>query len=143
MTVSQRSNASTTCIDGIFGETSPSTANHRQWYPVHLLTKRLFNRYIADYVYALPTIAFFMCSLGIFITANFISSQILGYRRFRGPRLWQKLIAVIRYLSYRGFHVKALRWNSAPLGVLLLGAAGTIYFLCKLQTTMYYQRAVS
>ncbi|KAJ5986303.1 hypothetical protein N7451_010668 [Penicillium sp. IBT 35674x] len=86
--------------------------------------------YIADYVYALPTIAFFMCSLGIFIIGNFVSSQVLGYRKFRGPRLWQRLIAVIRYLSYRGFHVRALRWNSAPLGVLLLGAAGTVYFFC-------------
>ncbi|KAJ5752731.1 hypothetical protein N7520_009648 [Penicillium odoratum] len=86
--------------------------------------------YIADHVYSLPTIAFFMCLIGIFIIGHFISSQLLGYRRFHGPRAWQRLIAVIRYLSYRGFHVKALRWNSAPLGVLLLGAAGTVFFFC-------------
>ena len=133
---SLRNNATTTCIDGIFGENSPSTAGHRRWYHVHLLTKRLSNRYIADYVYALPTVAFFMCSLGIFIIGHFISSQLLGYRRFRGPHSWQRLIAVIRYLSYRGLHVKALRWNSAPVGVLLLGAAGTVYFFCKLQTAL-------
>lgn len=109
----------------------------------HLLTKILSTRYIADYVYALPTVAFFMCALGIFIIGHFVSSQLLGYRRFRGPQLWQRLIAVIRYLSYRGFHVKALRWNSAPLGVLLLGAAGTVYLFCKLQTTLCQYRIVS
>ncbi|KFY45271.1 hypothetical protein V494_01026 [Pseudogymnoascus sp. VKM F-4513 (FW-928)] len=86
--------------------------------------------YIADYVYALPTIAFFMTALGIFTIGHFISSQVLGYRKFRGPPLWQKLIATIRYLSYRGFYVKALGWNSAPLGILLLGAIGTVYFFC-------------
>lgn len=89
-------------------------------------------RYIADYVFALPTIAFFMSALGIFIIGHIISSQILGYRRFRGPAIWQKLIATVRYLSYRGFHVKALKWNSAPVGILLLGLVGTIFFFCKL-----------
>ncbi|KAF7562309.1 hypothetical protein G7046_g1822 [Stylonectria norvegica] len=60
--------------------------------------------YIADHVYALPTIAFFMSALGLFIIGNFVSQQL--------------------------FHIKALRWNSAPLGILLLGAAGTIFFFC-------------
>ncbi|KFY03171.1 hypothetical protein O988_01655 [Pseudogymnoascus sp. VKM F-3808] len=86
--------------------------------------------YIADHVYALPTIAFFMSAIGIFIIGHFISSQVLGYRRFRGPPIWQKLIAVVRYLSYRGFYVKSLGWNSAPIGLLLLGAIGAIYFFC-------------
>lgn len=75
-----------------------------------------------------------MSALGIFIIGHLISSQVLGYRRFRGPPIWQKLIAAVRFLSYRGFHVKALRWNSAPLGILLLGAAGTVYFFCKCST---------
>jgi hypothetical protein len=74
-----------------------------------------------------------MCAIGIFIIGYVISSQVLGYRKFRGPPIWQKLIAVIRYLSYRGFHVRALRWNSAPVGVLLLGLAGTVFFFCKLR----------
>ncbi|RYN67303.1 hypothetical protein AA0117_g11645 [Alternaria alternata] len=86
--------------------------------------------YIADYVYALPTIAFFLSGLGMFIIGNLISSQMLGYRKFRGPLVWQKSIALIRYLSYRGFHIKTLRWNSAPVGVLLLGAVGAVYFCC-------------
>ncbi|OJI84633.1 hypothetical protein ASPTUDRAFT_40641 [Aspergillus tubingensis CBS 134.48] len=94
--------------------------------------------YIADYVYALPTIAFFMCSIGIFIIGYFLSSM-LGYRRkFRSPQIWQRLIAVIRYLSYRGFHIQALGWNSAPLGVLLLGATGAVYFFCMVLVPQPY-----
>ncbi|KAH4059550.1 hypothetical protein HBI38_021300 [Parastagonospora nodorum] len=85
--------------------------------------------YIADYVFALPTIAFFMCTIGVFIIGHAVSS-LSGYRRVRGPRIWGKTIAVVRYLSYRGFYVKALRWNSAPVGVLLLGLIGTIFFFC-------------
>ena len=87
-------------------------------------------RYIADYVYALPTVAFFMSVIGIFIIGHF-TSQVLGYRRFKGPRIWHRFIALIRYLSYRGFHVRSLRWNSAPVGVLLLGTAGTVFFFCQ------------
>ena len=73
-----------------------------------------------------------MCGIGIFIIGHLISSQLLGYRKFRGPPIWRKLIAAIRWLSYRGFHVKALRWNSAPVGILLLGLVGAVYFFCKL-----------
>ncbi|UKZ82896.1 hypothetical protein TrVFT333_010696 [Trichoderma virens FT-333] len=63
--------------------------------------------FIADRVFALSTIAFLMSVLGIF-----------------------KVTALTRYLSYRGFHVQALRWESAPLGLLLLAAVGTIFFFC-------------
>lgn len=73
-----------------------------------------------------------MSALGIFIIGHFISSYLLGYRRFRGPAIWQMLIAAVRYLSYRGFHVKSLRWNSAPIGILLLGVAGSVFFFCKI-----------
>ncbi|KAL2060255.1 hypothetical protein VTL71DRAFT_9650 [Oculimacula yallundae] len=86
--------------------------------------------YIADYVYALPTVAFFMCSIGLFIIAYFVSN-LLAFRQSRGPLIWQRFIAGTRYLSYRGFHVKRLRWNSAPVGVLGLGAVGAVYFFCK------------
>ncbi|KAF2024971.1 hypothetical protein EK21DRAFT_77608 [Setomelanomma holmii] len=101
------------------------TAEDCAWY-----TQRWHFWYIADYVYALPTVAFFMTTIGLFIIGHVVSSHILGYRKVRGPRIWQKLIAVVRYLSYRGFHVKALRWSSAPVGILLLGASGTVFFFC-------------
>ncbi|KAL7947788.1 putative ferric-chelate reductase [Trichoderma barbatum] len=85
--------------------------------------------FIADHVFALSTIAFLMSVLGIFVLGNVVS-QLLGHRIWRGSSPWQKLTALTRYLSYRGFHVKALRWNSAPLGLLLLAAAGTVFFFC-------------
>lgn len=75
-----------------------------------------------------------MSVLGIFILGHLLSSQVLGYRKFQGPHIWQKLIAGIRYLSYRGFHVKKLQWNTAPIGILLLGAVGAVYFFCKRHT---------
>jgi len=76
-----------------------------------------------------------MCTIGVFMIGHLISS-LLGYRRVRGPRIWEKTIAVVRYLSYRGFHVKALQWNSAPVGILLLGLVGTIFFFCKLRNRL-------
>ncbi|KAF3072994.1 Ferric/cupric reductase transmembrane component 7 [Trichoderma lentiforme] len=85
--------------------------------------------FIADHVYALSTIAFLMSVLGIFVIGNIVS-QLLGHRTWRGSSPWQKVIAVTRYLSYRGFHVQALRWNSAPLGLLLIATAGTVFFFC-------------
>ncbi|OAG06197.1 uncharacterized protein CC84DRAFT_1092426 [Paraphaeosphaeria sporulosa] len=106
-------------------ECGDKTAEQCSWYK-----QRWHFWYIADYVFALSTIAFFMTAIGIFIIAHFTSSHILGHRRFRGPNIWRKLIATVRYLSYRGFHVKSLRWNSAPVGVLLLGLSGTVFFFC-------------
>ncbi|KFY07967.1 hypothetical protein V492_06661 [Pseudogymnoascus sp. VKM F-4246] len=89
-----------------------------------------FEPYVADYVFALPTIAFFMSGIGIFIIAHVILTLILERRRTRGPPIWQKLIAALRYLSYRGFYIRSLQWNSSPVGILLLGLAGTVFFFC-------------
>ena len=124
--VSLQSNASTTCSVGISGKEIHTYSS------ACIANTNLLTRYIADYVYALPTVAFFMTGLGIFIIGHFVSSQLLGYRNFRGPRIWRKSVATIRYLSYRGFYMESIRWHSAPIGVLLLGFAGTTYFLCKL-----------
>jgi hypothetical protein len=91
----------------------------------------MLSRYIADHVFALPTVGFFMTGIVVFMLSHFLMSHVLGHRKFLGPAMWQKLIAGLRYLTYRGFHVKKLRWNSASVGVLLLGAVGAIYFFCK------------
>jgi hypothetical protein len=84
--------------------------------------------YWADWIYALPTIAFFMSTIGIFIIAN-VLSKLLSYRRSKSPR---KVLAGLRYLSYRGWRVEGLKWNSAPVGALALGAVGMVYFFCEL-----------
>jgi hypothetical protein len=71
-----------------------------------------------------------MCTIGIFIIGHAVSLAF-GYRRSKEPILWQKIVALVRYLAYRGFHIRALAWNSAPVGVLLLGLLGTVFFFCK------------
>lgn len=44
-----------------------------------------------------------------------------------------------RYLSYRTFRLRFLNWNSAPLGVLILGVIGALYFiLMELAPQPYY-----
>lgn len=97
------------------------------WY-----MKRWHFWYIADHVYALPTVAFFMSGIGLFTIGHLASYYIIGLAspRFRGPKPWRMLIATIRYLSYRGFHVASLGFNSASVGVLLLGLAGAVFFFC-------------
>jgi uncharacterized membrane protein len=71
-----------------------------------------------------------MCTIGIFIIGHAVSLAF-GYRRSKESILWQKIVALVRYLAYRGFHIRALAWNSAPVGVLLLGLLGTVFFFCK------------
>lgn len=39
-----------------------------------------------------------------------------------------RVVAVNRYLGNRSFRIHALNWNSAPLGVLILGAIGAVFF---------------
>ncbi|KAK5218922.1 Ferric/cupric reductase transmembrane component 7 [Exophiala xenobiotica] len=85
--------------------------------------------YIAGHVYGLSTIAFFMCAIGISIIGHLIS-RVVAPQVSQGPSILRRTTAVIRYLSYRGFHVAAFRWNSAPVGLLLLAAVGVIYFFC-------------
>ncbi|TGO91061.1 hypothetical protein BPOR_0040g00050 [Botrytis porri] len=87
------------------------------------------NWYVADWKFALPTVALFMCIIGIFIV-GYVLTQVLALSHRPEPLIWRRGVALIRYLSYRGFRIEGLRWNSAPVGVLLLGAIGTIYFLC-------------
>lgn len=72
-----------------------------------------------------------MSAIGIFIIGHFVS-RVLAPSKSRGRPIWRRTVAAVRYLSYRGFHVRSLGWNSASIGVLLLGAAGTLFFFCKL-----------
>lgn len=72
-----------------------------------------------------------MCTIGVFVIGYAIA-QLLGYSRRQGSRSWRRMLAVTRYVSYRGFHIKPIQWTSPPVGVLLLAAIGTVYFLCKL-----------
>ncbi|KIW34214.1 uncharacterized protein PV07_01005 [Cladophialophora immunda] len=100
--------------------------------------KHWHNWYIADWAFALPTVAFFMTGIGIFII-GYVLTQLLALSRRPGLPMWRRVIAATRYLSYRGFHVKSMGWNSAPIGVLFLGVVATIYFFCmELVPSPYY-----
>ena len=76
-----------------------------------------------------------MCIIGIFII-GYVLTKMLALTRRPAPSIWRRGVAATRYLSYRGFHIKGLRWNSAPVGVLLLGALGAIFFFCMLDADL-------
>ena len=76
-----------------------------------------------------------MCTIGVFII-GYALKQVLYLSRGPEPLLWRRIVAAIRYLSYHGFHLHALRWNSAPVGVLALASIGIIYFFCTLDINM-------
>lgn len=81
-------------------------------------------RYEADWHYALPTVAFFLTAIALFAIPFLLSPFFAPTRR----PLFAKARSAARFLSYRQYRLKALNWNSAPLGVLLLGGVGAIFF---------------
>ena len=99
-------------------------------------------RYVADWAFALPAVAFFMSAMGVFII-GYALTQLLALSRRRGPPIWRRGVAASRYLSYRGFRIAALEWNSAPIGVLMLGAIGTIFFFCALEADLLQSKAIT
>lgn len=82
--------------------------------------------YEADHRYALPTVAFFMVAILLF-AIPFVVNSIWPKTASKNSAN-RKVTALTRYLSYRQYRIGKLNWNSAPLGVLFLGAAGTIFF---------------
>lgn len=84
--------------------------------------------YEADHRYALPTLAFFMATIILF-AIPFLTSKLL---RKPPPKIKavRQLLAIFRYLAYRSYRIRPLNWNSAPLGILILGAIGTVFFVC-------------
>lgn len=87
-----------------------------------------FRRYEADHRYALPTVAFFLATILLFSVAYLFN--LLATRPIRSSQAFRSLTAFARFVSYRAFRIDALNWNTAPLGILGLGAIGTIYFFC-------------
>jgi hypothetical protein len=79
---------------GISGETS------RGGYVVPV-ANRFPPRNIAKYFFVLPTVAFFMCKIGVFIIGNVLST-LQGYRTSREPPIWRRTTVAVRYVSYGG-----------------------------------------
>lgn len=84
------------------------------------------NWYKDDLRYALPTVAFFMSVVLLFVVGSLVSSILP--RKISQSQSNRRLVGMVRYLSYRAFRISPLNWNSAPIGVLLLGALGAVYF---------------
>lgn len=73
-----------------------------------------------------------MCIIGMFMISRFVIQLLVYKKNSSTTSFFTRVLAGLRYLSYHGFRIEKLGWNSAPIGVLLLGAAGTVYFFCKL-----------
>ncbi|KIW18595.1 hypothetical protein PV08_02884 [Exophiala spinifera] len=85
--------------------------------------------YEADHRYGLPTVAFFLTAIILFYFGHFLSSTLPTGREDK-ITIWRRITASIRFLSYRGYRLGILGWNSPPLGLLLLGATGVVFFFC-------------
>jgi hypothetical protein len=85
----------------------------------------------------LPTVAFFTTAIILFALVH--AFKQIAPRTLLRSRTVQWKTAFYRYLSYRSYRIAVLNWNSAPLGVLLLGLVGTLYFaLMTLVPQPYY-----
>lgn len=82
--------------------------------------------YEADHRFALPTIAFFLVGIILF-SMIYVLSMIYSRKSVWSAKS-ARVVAVNRYLGNRSFRIHALNWNSAPLGVLILGAIGAVFF---------------
>ncbi|KAE8385766.1 ferric reductase like transmembrane component-domain-containing protein [Aspergillus alliaceus] len=82
--------------------------------------------YEADHVYSLSTIYFLCATVGLFTIVHFLSKN--APVRMKRSGIWQKATAVGRYLAYKGYKLPAMRYFSPSLGVIILGAIGTIFF---------------
>ncbi|KAJ5273511.1 hypothetical protein N7478_008636 [Penicillium angulare] len=85
------------------------------------------NWYQGDHVYALGTVYFCCAMIGLFVLSNILVRYSPDWLK-RTP-VWRGIASMSRYLSYRGYSIPKLRYWSPSLGVLLLGMAGTGFFL--------------
>lgn len=84
--------------------------------------------YQADHVYGLNTIYFLCAVSGVFALAHVWNRAMWSTNQAARPSR-NPIVAGLRYLSYRSFHVRAFSWYSPVLGVILLGLVGFVYFM--------------
>ncbi|KAJ5338724.1 hypothetical protein N7452_005452 [Penicillium brevicompactum] len=82
--------------------------------------------YQADHVYALNTVYFLCAVIGVFTISNVLVRWSPDCIKRTWP--WRTFASVSRYLAYRGYRSRALRYWSPALGVVILGAVGAAYF---------------
>jgi hypothetical protein len=93
----------------------------------HVGTLLISTRYEADHRFGLPTIAFLMTPIILFTLAAALT--LFAPASLKRSSLYRRTQAGLRYLSYKSWKIDFLRWFSPSLGVLLLGAAGVVFFL--------------
>ncbi|KAF4553559.1 Ferric reductase like transmembrane component-containing protein 8 [Elsinoe fawcettii] len=84
--------------------------------------------YEADHRFALPTVALFTAAVLVFAIARLFSS--VAPKSIQRSNVTRQTIALSRVLTYTTYRIPSLDWHSAPLGVLLLGGVGLVFFLC-------------
>ncbi|KAF2453184.1 ferric-chelate reductase [Lineolata rhizophorae] len=82
--------------------------------------------YQADHRYGLTTVYFMIAFVAFFTIGNILQRFI--FPKAPNVRLWQCGVAGFRYAAYRSFAIRPIGWWSPPLGYILVGLAGTIFF---------------
>ncbi|KAK8218391.1 ferric-chelate reductase [Phyllosticta capitalensis] len=82
--------------------------------------------YQADHRFALTTVYFVIGAIGLVTIGNILSRISTKPRATNSPT--RRLVAILRYFTYRSFRLPWLGSYTSPLSYLLLGAAGTIFF---------------
>ncbi|KAK8132126.1 hypothetical protein PG999_000299 [Apiospora kogelbergensis] len=86
---------------------------------------RFRNWYIADLVYGLGTLYFFIGVIAACMISFWASRLVPGSSSKQSS--WQKLLGAFRYLAYRRYRVAG--YLTPSLGVMLLIASGAVFFL--------------
>lgn len=92
---------------------------------------------MADLVFGRGTVYFFLVTL-LFCIAGFWTLRYAP-AAVRCRAAWHKTVAVFRFWAYRCYQVKALRWHTPSIGVMLLLGIGFLFFaLMVLAPQPYY-----
>lgn len=81
---------------------------------------------MADLVYGRGTVYFFLVAIFLCAAAFRANKTTPTGVRTRAP--WQKTVALFRFSAYRKFEVRAIRYRTPTIGVMVLLAAGFVFF---------------
>ncbi|KAJ5201776.1 uncharacterized protein N7498_006439 [Penicillium cinerascens] len=82
--------------------------------------------YQADHVYALNTIYFLCAVIGVFTVSNLLVRFSPDW--VKRTRVWRASTSASRYMAYRGYRFPVVHYWSPPLGVIVLGLVGAVFF---------------
>ena len=83
-------------------------------------------RYHADQLYAFSTVYLCLAMVALFAVVRGIVYYMP--RRLKQKPVFQRMTALSRILAYQGFTIPQVGWYSPPLGVIILGLIGGIFF---------------